>query len=214
MVVNFGSAAGELAACVSAAGMADASQLTKLELCGPRARVAELVRHATGAVLASGGVLHAAGAWWCGSAGQGYLGAGRVIVLCEPAVGERLRELLSPRVARMPGLVMHDRSAQWSAITILGAATTAVLEALGVFGPSGDPRQVPPFSYAPLGELDAMWLLQSDHHAVALVLSSEADLAWHAIEQAGRAQHICCVGHDAIERYALLEHRAARSLHS
>lgn len=216
MVISFGSAAGELAACVSAAGMADSSQLTKLELCGPRARLAELVRQATTASVASGGVLHEGGAWWCGAAGQGDFGAERVIeperviVLCEPAVGRRLRDLLGAWAARTPGLVVRDRSELWSAITILGAATSTVLARLGVFGPSRDPHQVPPFHYAPLNEVEAMWLLQSEHRALVLVRSAEADLAWHAIEQGGRPQRICCVGHDAMARYALLERRGAR----
>lgn len=216
VVISFGSAAGELAACVSAAGMADSSQLTKLELCGPRARLAELVRQATTASVASGGVLHEGGAWWCGAAGQGDFGAERVIeperviVLCEPAVGRRLRDLLGAWAARTPGLVVRDRSELWSAITILGAATSTVLARLGVFGPSRDPHQVPPFHYAPLNEVEAMWLLQSEHRALVLVRSAEADLAWHAIEQGGRPQRICCVGHDAMARYALLERRGAR----
>jgi glycine cleavage system aminomethyltransferase T len=220
VVISFGSAAGELAACVSAAGMADSSQLTKLELCGPRARLAELVRQATGATVASGGVLQACAAWWCGcgAGGQEYVGAEpviepeRVIVLGEPAVGRRLSDLLGTWVARTPGLVIHDRSDVWSAIAILGAATSTVLARLGVLGPSRDPRQVPPFHYAPLGELEAMWLLQSEHRALVLVRSAQADLAWHAIEQGGRPQRICCVGHDAMARYALLERRSVRGL--
>ena len=156
VVISFGSAAGELAACVSAAGMADSSQLTKLELCGPRARLAELVRQATAASVASGGVLHEGGAWWCGAAGQGYFGAERVIeperviVLCEPAVGRRLRDLLGAWAARTPGLVVRDRSELWSAITDPRRRDFDVLARLGVLGSSRDPHQVPPFHYAPL----------------------------------------------------------------
>ncbi len=57
VAVSYGSAAGELAACVSRAGIADSSQLTKLELSGPPAAIAELVRRATGGALAPGGIV-------------------------------------------------------------------------------------------------------------------------------------------------------------
>ncbi|MGO9820838.1 MAG: hypothetical protein ACLPTJ_09345 [Solirubrobacteraceae bacterium] len=208
VAVSYGSAAGELAACVSRAGIADSSQLTKLELSGPPAAIAELVRRATGGALAPGGIVHSGGAWWCGADVYGYGGADRVIVLCEPSLGARMRSLLSARTARLPAIELHDRSLEWSAITIVGAATASVLDALGVFGPCGDPRHVPPFTSGRLAGVDVLWLLASEHRALALVSSVEADVAWHEIERAGRPSQMCCVGQDAIARYALLQQRA------
>ena len=73
-------------------------------------------------------------------------------------------------------------------------------------------RTRPPFHPAPLGDVHAMWLLESEHRALVLVPSGHADLAWHAIEQGGRRQHICCVGHDAVARYALLERRTGQPI--
>ena len=209
VAVSYGSAAGELAACVSRAGIADCSQMTKLELSGPPVAVAELVRRATGSALAPGGVVHTGGAWWCGADASRYGGAGRVIVLCEPHRGARTRSLLTARAAQLPAVELHDRSLDWSAITVVGAATGAVLGSLGVLGPCGDPRHVPPFTSGRLAGVDALWLLVSDHHAIALVSSADAGIAWHEIERAGRPVQICCVGQDAVARYALLERRAA-----
>jgi glycine cleavage system aminomethyltransferase T len=200
VAVNYGSAAGELAACVGGVGMADRSELVKLELSGPA--TAELVRLVAGGELARGGVLCGREVWWCGAGGRAWLPAERVIVLCEPVAGPRLRAAVRPPT---PGLVVRDRSDEWAAIAVVGGASSSVLDSLGVFGPSGDPRDVAPLCFAPLAGTQAMWLLQSDHRALALVPRSHAPAAWHAIEQAGRPHRICCVGQDAIARYSLLD---------
>jgi hypothetical protein len=209
VAVCYGSAAGELAACVTRAGIADSSQLTKLELSGPGASLADLVQRATGSMLAPGGVVHAGGAWWCGADVRSHGGTDRVIVLCEPCLGARIRGLLSARTAQTPAIEVRDRSLDWSAITVVGAAAAGVLRALGVFGPCGDPRHVPPFTSGRLAGADALWLLESEHRALVLVSAWHADAAWLEIERAGRPLQMCCVGQDAVARYALLERRAA-----
>jgi glycine cleavage system aminomethyltransferase T len=192
--------------------MADSSELTKLELSGPVAPLRDLVRWATGENLSPGGVIQAAGAWWCGvpdTPAERTSTSGRVIVLCHPSRGGRLRDHLAARTVRQPDVRLRDRTDDWAAITVLGAATARVLGSLGVFGESGDPRHVPPFTTGALEGLHAMWLLESEHRALVLIAGADADAAWHAIERAGRAQHICCVGQDALARYELLERRSA-----
>jgi glycine cleavage system aminomethyltransferase T len=216
VAISYGSAAGELAACVTRAGIADSSQLTKLELTGPPAAIAELVRRATGSGLAPGGVINTGQAWWCGADGcasggveRGFELCGpqpeRVIVLCEPQLDARTRSRLSARIAALPAVELRDRSLEWSAITVLGAATAGVLDSLGVFGPCGDPRHVPPFTSGRLAGVDALWLLASEHRAIALTSSADADIAWHEIERAGRPLQMCCVGQEAVSRYSLLQ---------
>ncbi|HEY2437885.1 MAG TPA: hypothetical protein VGH93_11940 [Solirubrobacteraceae bacterium] len=210
VAVSYGSPAGELAACVAAAGIADSSHLTKLEVRGSAGRLAELIRHVTDGTLAPGGLLHAAGAWWCGAGGASSpLSPERVIVISGPEAGGRLCELLGARAARTPGLAVQDRSQDWAAITIIGTATPDILESLGVFGPDVDPLKVAPFTSAELADVEALWLLKSEHRALALVPSGAAIGAWHAIERAGRAWRICCVGQDAIARFELLQRCAA-----
>lgn len=188
--------------------MADRSELVKLELSGPA--TPEFVRCTAGGELACGGVLCAGEGWWGGVQGRAWLPAERVIVLCEPAAGPSLRAALGPGT---PGLVVRDRTDQWAAIAVVGGASSLVLDSLGVFGPSGSPRDVAPLRLAPLAGTQAIWLLQSDHRALALVPRSNAEAAWHAIERAGRPQRICCVGQDAIARYTLLDRRAGIPVH-
>jgi glycine cleavage system aminomethyltransferase T len=203
VVLNYGSAAGELAACVTAAGMADCSWLSHLELSGPIDLVDDAVRGVTGSTVAAGGALPAVSAWWCGSAG------GRVIVLCERAIGERLRGLLDAFRSRDPRLRTIDRSSEWATLAVVGRRAGHVLTTLGVYGAAADPRSVPPFAAASAGLVPARWLLASDHRAVALVPRVRAGEAWQAIERAGRSVGICCVGRDALERYAVLDRRSA-----
>jgi glycine cleavage system aminomethyltransferase T len=105
------------------------------------------------------------------------------------------------------GLRLRDRSADWATIAVVGRRAGAVLAALGVYGPSGDPRHTAPLSVGSAGEAAALWLLESDHRAVAVVSREQAGVAWQAIEQAGQASGICCVGQDAAARYALLDRR-------
>jgi hypothetical protein len=203
VALNYGSAAGELAACASAAGVGDCSWLAKLELVGPPAVVSDVVRAVTASSVLPGGALHAVSAWWCS------LADGRVIVICEQAIADRLRGFLDALRVRDPRLRVVDHTAEWAAIAVLGRRAPEVLTALGVYGPAGDPRMTAPFSSGSVGEAPALWLLESDHHALALVDSRHAGAAWLAIERAGRSSGICCVGQDAMSRYELLERRPA-----
>jgi glycine cleavage system aminomethyltransferase T len=199
VAMNFGSAAAELAVCVRAVGLVDRSELSKLVLEAPPARLAALTSRLVGSEVVSGGVSSAAGAWWCGD------GSGRVIVLSDPDTGARLRERLHVDARRFAGMTVRDASDDLAAIGLIGRSAAPVLRALGVFGKSGDPRDVPPFGHGSVGEIPASWLLQSERRALALVPRERAGEAWLAIERAGRPFGISCVGHDAAARYALLE---------
>jgi hypothetical protein len=201
VVVNYGSAAGELAACVSAAGLADRSELTKLELIGPGAAVSAVVSRLAGGVVAPGGALPAGGAWWCAVTAQ------RLIVVSDPDTGRRLRDRLHAGAVQHPDLRVIDRTVAWSAIEVVGRRTSEVLEALDVYGSHGDPRLTPPLSAGRAGDVPALWLLESDHRALALVSAERAGEAWVAIDRAGQRCGICCVGQDAVARYTLLERK-------
>ncbi len=134
---------------------------------------------------------------------------GRLIVLCEAAAGRGLQTRLQGIAAQWPALRLHDRSSEWSALVVVGRRAAQMLDRLGVYGPGGDPRRTSPFTFHPVAGVPAQWLLQSDHRAVVLVDRHQADRAWHAIESAGRALGVCCIGHDALARHALLERRHA-----
>jgi hypothetical protein len=205
VVAHYGSAAGELAACVTAAGVADCSELTKLELTGPSDAVGAVVRGASGDEIAPGGALRAGEAWWCAASRR------RVIVLCEPWNAPSVRERLRAPLADEPSVRLSDRSHDWCAIAVIGHRCEEVLRALGVYGRSGDPRLISPFSTGTAGAARALWLLATDRRAVALISRAQAGLAWQAIERAGRGSAIRYVGQDAVARYALLDRRLSSS---
>ncbi len=203
VVTSYGCAAGELAACVTAVGLADWSQLTKLVLDGPPAPVRELAATLTGAELAPGGAVRAGGSWWCAEA------AGRTIVLCEPRLESRLWAALAGQALRRPGITVTDHSADWATLAVVGRRAWDLLAGLGVYGPSGDPRDVPPVRRHRCAEVTATWLLQSDDTAWAVLPRADAPSLWRALEHAGRSLALCAVGQEAISRYALLRRGAA-----
>ncbi len=201
--LHYGSAAGELAVCVSAVGLLDRSDLTKLTIEAPAEQLSRLVARLTGGTLAPGGTLFAGHAWWCGA------GPGNVIVLCEAALGARLHARLQAERRHVAGLVVEDRSDVWASIAVIGRRAGEVLRTLGLYGESGDPREVPPFTAHTIAAIETLWLLESDRRALALVPYDGAGEVWRAIERAGRRSGISYVGLEAARRYSLLQ-RAVR----
>lgn len=197
MVTSYGSAAGELAACVSAVGLADCSQMTKLVVSGPAGRLRELTRCLADAELALGGLVHEAGAWWCAESCE------RLLVLAEPGADPLARrpELAAPD--RSP-VAVSDRSLDWAALAVVGQRAGAVLAALGVYDPSGEPRAAAPVAARTAAGVTATWVLQADDRALAVLPRADAPALWQAIAAIGRPWGICAVGQQAIARYALM----------
>jgi glycine cleavage system aminomethyltransferase T len=202
VITRYGSAAGELAACVTAVGLADCSQLTKLLLDGPPAQVRELTARLTGAQLAPGGVVATAAAWWCAES------AGRTIVLGEPRADAGLRAAISAQAPRQPGVTVTDHSADWATLAIVGRRTRDVLAGLGVYGPADDPRAVAPVSVQRADGTAVIWVLRCDDTAWATLPRANAPALWRAIERAGQRFALCAVGQEAVARYALTARHA------
>jgi glycine cleavage system aminomethyltransferase T len=199
VAVNYGSAAGELAVCVSAVGLLDRSELTKLVLEAPPAQLDHLVPRFAGGPVAVGGALQTGGVWWCRST------ANHVVVLCEPAIGGRLRDRLRTHTLQHVALTVHDHSDDWAVIALIGRATPKLLTALGAYGESDDPRAVSPFTVGIVHGVEINWLLESDRDVLALVAQEHAGTLWRALEDAGRPFGISCVGREAASRYMLRE---------
>ena len=197
VAVNFGSSAAELAVCVRTVGLVDRSDLRVLALEAPPAQLSALMTRVAGATVSPGGLVFGAGAWWCGEASD------RVIAVCDQRVAARLAGGLRTIAARH--VSVRECSDELTAIGLLGRNTPQVLSALGVYGASGDPRDARPFSHGAVDGIPACWLLQSDRRALALLAPEQAGQAWLAIERAGRAHGISCVGQEAAARYALME---------
>jgi glycine cleavage system aminomethyltransferase T len=203
VIANFGSAAGELAACVSAVGLADRSELTKLVLDGPPAQLQHLAERLTGSALAPGGAVFSGGAWWCAQRPD------RVLVVCDPRRAERLLGVLRARVARRSAVHLTDRSSDFAALAVVGRRASALLAELGVYGASGNPRHVPPLTGHAVAGAEVLWLLESDDKALALTAVRDAPAVWHRIEHAGQRFGLCAVGHEALDRYALIRRIAS-----
>ncbi|MGZ4167206.1 MAG: hypothetical protein ACXVRN_00275 [Solirubrobacteraceae bacterium] len=203
VVAHYGCAAGELAACVSAVGLADRSELTKLELDGPPAQLQHLAHRLTGHEVAPGGAVFSGGAWWCAER------PGRMLLVCDPRLGDRLHAVLRARVARRSAVRLTDRSAELAALAVVGRRASALLADLGVYGASGNPRHVPPLTAHSVTGADVLWLLESDDKALALMAAAHAPAVWHTIEHAGQRLGLCAVGHEALDRYALIRRIAS-----
>ena len=203
VVAHYGSAAGELAACVSAVGLADRSELTKLVLEGPPVQLQQLAQRLTGHEVATGGAVLSGGAWWCAERPE------RMLVVCDPRLGDRLHAVLRARVARRSAVQLTDGSADLTALAVVGRRASGLLAALGVYGASGNPRDVPPLTAHAIAGADVLWLLESDDKALALVAVADAPAVWHRIEHAGQPFGLCAVGHEALDRYALIRRIAS-----
>lgn len=201
--IHYGSAAGELAVCVSAVGLVDRSDLAALALEAPSPQLAQLTSRLAGGEIAPGGALDAAGAWWCAAAPD------TVIVISPPDVRRRLIERLRVHAAHQVSL--RVLSVNCSALGLLGPRTSRVLRALGVYGADGDPRSVAPFGRGSIAGSDVWWLLASDNSALVLVDRARAGELWRAIMSAGRLYGLSCVGLEAAGRYALLERARCRA---
>ncbi len=199
---DYGSAAGELAACVRAVGLADRGDLGKLVLSGAPSATAELAFAATGVSFAVGGTCVAGGAWWCAAEQE-------TLVICESGQRDRLHGALRAASRRCTGVHVEDCSEQLAAIAILGARAEALLVALGALARAQELRSARPFASAVIAEVDAYVLLQSDRRALVLVDAADAPRVWDAAQAAGRPLSLCRVGTDAARRYALLEQVAA-----
>jgi glycine cleavage system aminomethyltransferase T len=199
VALNYGSAAGELAACVHGVGLVDHSDTAKLVLEVPPAQLSDLSVLLTGRSIAAGQAFYSHGAWWCGAA------PGRAVILCEAVAGDRLRDSLRSQRLRRFAVTVHDHSEQWAAIELIGHDASKVLSELGAYDDPVATRVGSSFTIGTVNGTMVNWLLESEHYGLALVERSDALTVWQAIERVGRGFGITYVGEEASARYRLLE---------
>lgn len=197
VALSYGSAAGELAGCLNGVGIASRSELTKLELSGSATSVEHVLAGLLDRPLLPRGILVTPTVGWF------RIDESRLLALCDPAHGERLRGRLEFWTMRDPSLTLRDRTEEWSAIAVLGRHVDEVLSELGVYGRDRDPRAVAPITPTG-GRCEATWLLCGADYALALTPSASAAALWRAITAAGRKWGMCAVGHEALVRYRTL----------
>jgi glycine cleavage system aminomethyltransferase T len=203
VALSYGSAAGELAGCLNGVGIAARSELVKLELTAPAPSLERMLDGLLDRPLLPRGILLSPTVGWF------RIDDRRLVALCDPTQGERLRGRLEFWTMREPSLTLHDRSEDWSAIAVLGRRSGEVLRELGVYGRSGDCRAVRPITRAE-DDPDTVWLLCGAHDALALTPSPSAAALWRRIAMAGRRWRMCAVGHEALVRYRALERTDSR----
>ena len=194
VAAHYGSPAGELALCETAVGLADRSDLGKLELRGERSALEQLVGQLSGGSVDPGDALLAEGAWWCA------VSRTHVIALCDAAETERLAAGAREAVRWTPGATATDVTAAYAALGLLGPRTPDVLSELSDTEPPLGEDEVgsPAFDVLHLAAVPAMLLRTSAARAIALTEVARGAVLWTEIERAGREAGIGHVGMDAV----------------
>jgi hypothetical protein len=197
VAVSYGSAAGELAACLNTVGIASCAQLTKLELTAPEPSLDRVLTGLLGVPLLAGGIHRTRAVGWYRP------DDGRLIALCEPEQGERLRGRLEFWTRHDPSVLLSDRTDDWAAIAVIGRRARLLLGEIGVYGSGHDPRAVPPVTRT-ADDPRTSWLLHADDDTLAITPRRAAPALWQRITRTGRPWQICAVGHEALLRYQIL----------
>lgn len=193
VAAHYGSPAGELAVCARAVGLADRSDLIKLELRGHEPVVERLVQAVVGFSLAPGGCATTGGTWMCARS------EASVVALVEPGRDCFLTDWAD---RSGPGFRVEDRTERWAAIALVGPATNKLLAALDLLS---DPRLAPPFSEVRVDGAEADLLLQSSSRALLLTEARNACRVWSAVESAGKPLGLGYVGSEALRRFSVRE---------
>ncbi|HTX11787.1 MAG TPA: hypothetical protein VME22_24410 [Solirubrobacteraceae bacterium] len=195
---HFGSAAGELSACVRGVGIANRCDLGKLVVAGAERSIRALARHHVSVELAPGGVAATREGWWCADR------ADRLLVLVAAEARARLHATLMQDV-RGRDMTVFDASQKLASLAIAGRGMHHLLALLRIVPPMGNLRSVAPYSAVDLGGLRVNLLLESDHRALLITDVAHADEVWQAAETVGRPLGLSLVGIDALERFAVFE---------
>jgi glycine cleavage system aminomethyltransferase T len=194
VAAHFGSPGGELALCDTAVGLADRSDLGKLELRGDPSALETLVGQLTGGQVLPGEALLAGGAWWCSVSPQ------HVIAVVDAAGTEAVRAAIGEAVRWTPGVTVTDLTPRYAALGLLGPATEELLEELSAG--SLEPADGPAFDVMHLASHSVMLLRVSARRAVILTDAARAAALWTDIDRIGQDAGIGHVGADAVSHLA------------
>ena len=192
VAAHYGSPAGELALCETAVGLADRSDLGKLELRGERSALEQLVGQLSGGSVDPGDALQAQGAWWCA------VSRTHVLALCDAEETQRLTAATQQAIRWTPGATAADVTATYAAIGLLGPRTADVLNELSDIEPPLGEVDSPAFDVLRLAAVPAMLLRASSGRAIALTEAGRGSALWTEVERAGREAGIGHVGMDAV----------------
>ena len=201
VAAHFGSPAGELALCATAVGLADRSDLGKLELRGGESALEQLVGQLSGGQVAPGDALLVDGAWWCAVSRE------HVLALCDAGETDRIRAAAGAAVRWTPGATVTDVTPRYAALGLLGPRTADVLAELSDSEPALGDVDSPAFDVLRLAAVPAMLLRGAPGRAVVLMEAARAASLWNEAERAGREAGLGHVGADAVSHLSPLARR-------
>jgi glycine cleavage system aminomethyltransferase T len=191
VAADFGSLAAELAVTRAAAGLADVSSIGKFDVRG--------TDYGLAAVYPSGRPLFARrpvledGVWWCPVA------SGQLLVLCSPAVRQRVADDLSSRTAGLD-IDVADVTSSYAAMCVVGPSAGHVLSRAGLSSPPEGGMRT---DAAGAGGIPVLVVRERRHRWLLVVPAGDAAELWHALSDAGGPVGRADVGADA------LHHRVA-----
>ncbi len=203
-MLHYGSAAGELSACLSGVGIVDRSDLIPTRATARPDTIDDLAGRLTGGPLRVGGTTRLAETWCCRPS------AGVLLLLSPASAVTRVGRVLRAGRVHHVGIVLDDGPDDSALLGVVGRATPALLTQLGVYDTATGPRAARPCSTTPLNGVESTWLLESDASAVAHVPRADASSARATIEAAGLPLGIARVGQEAFDRFRLVERRRTR----
>jgi len=192
VAAHFGSVVGEMAVLWHAVGIADRSELAKLELRGAPEFVSQSAEYLSGTAVRAGGVMRTKGAWWLPIAPD------RMMILCEPRRRDELANSLEEIASPTERASWVDVTGDYAAIALVGPNAEALLETAG----ADDDVQVPPegcLRDTRLAGRAALLVRETPWEFLLVVRRAEAAEMWLALDSIGADLGIGNVGHEAIE---------------
>jgi hypothetical protein len=199
VVLNYGSAPGELSVCLTRVGLVERTDIVAFRARGVPGSIDDVTTSLTGVRLAVGGSARVADAWWCRPS------AATTLVIGPASSAPRLLALLRRHARHHPELSVDTDADSFALFGIVGPKAPGLLTALGVYGDAADPRGAAPCTSTTLGGVGAVWLLESDGSALLCVARADSRVATDVVATAGRPHGLCRVGQEAHAHYALLQ---------
>jgi glycine cleavage system aminomethyltransferase T len=195
VAAHYGSAATELAVCVKGVGLAFRSDLETLGLSGHPAWLDHVLGKALGArVPAAGSATAMAGALCCRVDDE------HAVVVAPSSAAARWRRIAREAIVVGNPIAFADRSADLSALTLIGPRAHRLLTAAGL---DGELAQGAVHTAALAGV--PVVLVREELERFLLVVDGGSESVWRALADAGAPLGLGVVGSDALARLAAAE---------
>jgi glycine cleavage system aminomethyltransferase T len=190
---NYGSVAGEVAVCVKRVGIANRSDLDRVELRGREAWLDHALAKALGdRVPPTGQAVRVAGTWCCRTSPERAL-----VIGSHPSVS-RWRRFAREAVIAGSAIQCADLASAVAAVSLVGPRAADVLRDAGL------PHGLAVGAVCPgiLADATVTVLREEADRFLLLLDAGSSEAAWDALFAAGRPSGLSYVGCEALERLA------------